>query len=208
MTYVAIIGLYIPSFIDIIYMHIKEKKLHLEFYEKLKNKGYEKTDDYNLVSYIANGVIDHGKYATRIVLSLFPFFNLYPFFQIITKKLSQEYKTILDSLDKEEVLNLLEEKKYIFNQNTISKVKENIKSKMDEMIKIDESINDNKHIKIRENDSLNQLKQKKELLDEMIYLQNLKEKEQIFLYQESEEEKDLTEKGKQLRLIKQSNKNK
>ena len=105
------------------------------------------------------------------------------------------------------MLDFLEEKKYIFNQNTIFKVKENIISKMDEINKIDESsINNNKHIEISENDSLNQLKQKKKLLDEMIYLQNLKEMEQDFSYKEFEEDKDLVGKRKQLRLIKQFNK--
>ena len=208
MIYLPIIGLlYIPSFINVIYMGKKEIKLHLEFDKKLKDKGYEKTDDYNLVSLIADEVVDRREYATRILLSLFPVSNLYPFIQIITKKLDCEYKTILDSLDNQEVLESLEEKKYIFNQNTIFRVKENIISKMDEMIKIDgSSIDDNKHIEISENDSLKQLKQKKKLLNEMIYLQKLKKMEQNFLHQESETDKDLTGKGKQLGLIKKNNK--
>ncbi len=208
MIYVPIIGLlYIPSLINVIYMGRKEIKLHLEFDKKLKDKGYEKTDDHNLFSLIADEVVDRGKYATRILLSLFPVSNLYPFIQIITKKLDCEYKTILDSLDNQEVLEFLEEKKYIFNQNTIFRVKENIISKMDEMIKVDgSSIDDNKHIVISENDSLNQLKQKKKLLNEMIYLQKLKEMEENFLHQEPEADKDLTGKRKHLRIIKQFNK--
>lgn len=200
MIYVTIIGLYIPTFINYIYMHAKEKKLHLEFYKKLKNKGYVKTDDHNLFFLIADEVVERGEYAARMLLSMFPFFNLYPFVQIITKKLDWEYNTILNSLDNQEVLDFLEEKKYIFNQNTILRVKENIVSKMDEMIKIDGSnINNNKHIEISETDSLNQLKQKKKLLEELIYLQNLKEMEQDFSHQACEEDKDLVGKIKQLR---------
>lgn len=207
MIYVTIVGLYIPSFINYIYMYTKEKKLHLKFYQKLKDKGYEKTYDSNLVSLISDEIVDRGEYAARIILSIFPFSNLIPFVQIITKKLAQEYKTILNSLDNQEVLNFLEEKKYIFNQNTIFKVKENIISKMDEINKIDESsINNNKHIEISETDSIDQLKQKKKLLDEMIYLQNLKEMEQVFSHQVYEEDKNLAGKRKQLKLIKDNNK--
>ncbi len=199
MTYLTILGLYIPSFIDCIYMYIKEKKLHSEFDKKLKSKGYKKVDEnHNLTSLIANEVVNRDKYATRLLLSMFPVFNLYPFVQIITKKLDREYKTILNSLDNQEVLNILEKMKYIFNENTIFKVKENITSKMDEIIKDDETNINNKHIEISENDSLIQLKQKKKLLDEMIYLQEM---EQAFLHQQPEE-KDLNGKEKQLRLIK------
>ncbi len=169
MIYVMIVAMYIPTFINYEYMNIKENMLHLEFDKKLKNKGYEKTDDHDLVSLIADKVVNRGEYAARILLSLFPICNLIPFMQIMTKKLDREYKTILNSLDNQEILELLEEQKYIFNQNTIFEVEENITSKMDEM--------NSQHIEISKNDSLNQLKQKKELLDEMIYLQSLKEKE-------------------------------
>ena len=89
---------------------------------------------------------------------------------------------------------------------TIGRVKENIISTMDEINKIDESnINNNKHIEISENDSLNQLEQKKKLLDEMIYLQNLKKMEQDFSHQAYGEDKNLAGKRKQLKLIKNNN---
>ena len=103
MTYVIVLGLYIPSIFNFIYMHKKEKKLHLEFDKKLKDKGYEKTnDDSSLISLIADEVIERGEYAARLLLSIFPVANLYPFIQIITKKLDKEYNTILNSLDNRE----------------------------------------------------------------------------------------------------------
>jgi len=178
MTYVIVLGLYIPSIFNIIYMHKKEKKLHLEFDKKLKDKGYEKTnDDSSLISLIVDEVIERGEYAARLLLSIFPVANLYPFIQIITKKLDKEYNTILNSLDNRELLDSLEERRYIYNQNTILKGKENIISKIDEMSKADEANkNTNKHIEISENDSLEQLKQKEVLLNEMIYLKSLEEK--------------------------------
>ena len=74
---------------------------------------------------------------------------------------------------------------------------------MDEINKISEyNINTNKQIKISQSDSLEQLKEKKALLDEMIYLQNLEEMEQILSHQEYEENKSQDEKPKQLKLTK------
>jgi len=209
MTYVIVLGLYIPSIFNIIYMHKKEKKLHLEFDKKLKDKGYEKTnDDSSLISLIADEVIERGEYAARLLLSIFPVANLYPFIQIITKKLDKEYNTILNSLDNRELLDSLEESRYIYNQNTILKGKENIISKIDEMSKADEANkNTNKHIEISENDSLEQLKQKEVLLNEMIYLKSLEEMTQVVSYQKCEENLEQNEKGKTLRLIRKFNQN-
>ena len=170
-----IIGLYIPSFVNVIYMHTKKKKLHLEFDKKLKDKGYEKTDaNSNLVSLISDAVVDREEYAARVILSIFPITNLYAFVEIITKKLDKEYKAILGSLDNKEVLDALEEDRYIYNQNTILKGKENIVNKMGEMSKTDEPNNTaSECIEISTKDSLEQMKQKKALLDEMIYIRNL-----------------------------------
>lgn len=209
MTYVIVLGLYIPSIFNIIYMHKKEKKLHLEFDKKLKDKGYEKTnDDSSLISLIVDEVIERGEYAARLLLSIFPVANLYPFIQIITKKLDKEYNTILNSLDNRELLDSLEERRYIYNQNTILKGKENIISKIDEMSKADEANkNTNKHIEISENDSLEQLKQKEVLLNEMIYLKSLEEMTQVVSYQKCEENLEQNEKGKPLRLIRKFNQN-
>lgn len=209
MTYVIVLGLYIPSIFNFIYMHKKEKKLHLEFDKKLKDKGYEKTnDDSSLISLIADEVIERGEYAARLLLSIFPVANLYPFIQIITKKLDKEYNTILNSLDNRELLDSLEESRYIYNQNTILKGKENIISKIDEMSKADEANkNTNKHIEISENDSLEQLKQKEVLLNEMIYLKSLEEMPQVVSYQKCEENLEQNEKGKPLRLIRKFNQN-
>ncbi len=209
MTYVIVLGLYIPSIFNFIYMHKKEKKLHLEFDKKLKDKGYEKTnDDSSLISLIADEVIERGEYAARLLLSIFPVANLYPFIQIITKKLDKEYNTILNSLDNRELLDSLEESRYIYNQNTILKGKENIISKIDEMSKADEANkNTNKHIEISENDSLEQLKQKEVLLNEMIYLKSLEEMTQVVSYQKCEENLEQNEKGKPLRLIRKFNQN-
>ncbi len=209
MTYVIVLGLYIPSIFNIIYMHKKEKKLHLEFDKKLKDKGYEKTnDDSSLISLIVDEVIERGEYAARLLLSIFPVANLYPFIQIITKKLDKEYNTILNSLDNRELLDSLEERRYIYNQNTILKGKENIISKIDEMSKADEANkNTNKHIEISENDSLEQLKQKEVLLNEMIYLKSLEEMTQVVSYQKCEENLEQNEKGKTLRLIRKFNQN-
>ena len=210
MTYVIVLGLYIPSIFNFIYMHKKEKKLHLEFDKKLKDKGYEKTnDDSSLISLIADEVIERGEYAARLLLSIFPVANLYPFIQIITKKLDKEYNTILNSLDNRELLDSLEESRYIYNQNTILKGKENIISKIDEMSKADEANkNTNKHIEISENDSLEQLKQKEVLLNEMIYLKSLEEMTQVVSYQKCEENLEQNEKGKPLRLIRKFKKKK
>ena len=209
MTYVIVLGLYIPSIFNFIYMHKKEKKLHLEFDKKLKDKGYEKTnDDSSLISLIVDEVIERGEYAARLLLSIFPVANLYPFIQIITKKLDKEYNTILNSLDNRELLDSLEERRYIYNQNTILKGKENIISKIDEMSKADEANkNTNKHIEISENDSLEQLKQKEVLLNEMIYLKSLEEMTQVVSYQKCEENLEQNEKGKPLRLIRKFNQN-
>lgn len=209
MTYVIVLGLYIPSIFNFIYMHKKEKKLHLEFDKKLKDKGYEKTnDDSSLISLIVDEVIERGEYAARLLLSIFPVANLYPFIQIITKKLDKEYNTILNSLDNRELLDSLEESRYIYNQNTILKGKENIISKIDEMSKADEANkNTNKHIEISENDSLEQLKQKEVLLNEMIYLKSLEEMTQVVSYQKCEENLEQNEKGKTLRLIRKFNQN-
>ena len=177
--------------------------------EILKDKGYEKTnDDSSLISLIADEVIERGEYAARLLLSIFPVANLYPFIQIITKKLDKEYNTILNSLDNRELLDSLEESRYIYNQNTILKGKENIISKIDEMSKADEANkNTNKHIEISENDSLEQLKQKEVLLNEMIYLKSLEEMTQVVSYQKCEENLEQNEKGKPLRLIRKFNQN-
>ena len=204
MIVIIIMGLYIPTVVNYIYMYTKRKKLHLEFDQKIKNKGYEKTDvNEDLVFLISDEVVDNDDFAARVILSMFPVLNLYPFIQIITKKLDKEYKTILDNLDNQKVLACLEKNKYIYNQNTILKIKENIVNKMDEINKISEyNINTNKQIKISQSDSLEQLKEKKALLDEMIYLQNLDEMEQILSHQEYEENKSQDEKPKQLKLTK------
>lgn len=191
MINLIVVGLYIPSFFNMVYIFKKEKKLHLEFDKKLKDKGYEKTnDDSNLISLIANKVVDREEYAVRLMLCMFPVVNLYPFIQIITKEVDKENNTILNSLDNKEVLDSLEESRHIYNQNTILRGKANIVSKIDEMSKVDEiNKTTNKHIVISENDSLEQLKQKEALLDEMIYLKSLEEKAQVALPQEYTEDK-------------------
>ncbi len=205
-TMIFIGGYAFISFFNIIYMHKKEKKLHFNFDKKLKDKGYEKiNNNSSLLSLIADEVVKPDEYATRIILSLFPVTNLYPFIQIITKKLNEEDNTILNSLDNRELLNTLEEGRYIYNQNTILRGKESIASKIDEMSKANEpNKKTNKHVEISKNDSLEQLKQKKALLDEMIYLRNLEKMAQAVPY---EEDKERTEKGKQLELIRTFNKN-
>lgn len=169
----------------------------------MKSKGYKETDiDSQLFSLIADRVVNREKYASRILLSIFPISNLYPFFEIITKKLNREYNAILNSLDDEELLNSLEEDGYIYNQNTILKERKDITSKIEEMCKIeqsDENIND-KYIKISENDSLEMIKRKKALLDRMIYLGNIEEMDQISLNQEYEDNEQ-NQGVKQLGLI-------
>ena len=65
---------------------------------------------------------------------MFPFLNLYPIIQIVTKKISKEYKNILNSLDKQELLNFLEEWKFIYNHNPIIEVSKNKISKNEKMI--------------------------------------------------------------------------
>ena len=113
MIVIIIMGLYIPTVVNYIYMYTKRKKLHLEFDQKIKNKGYEKTDvNEDLVFLISDEVVDNDDFAARVILSMFPVLNLYPFIQIITKKLDKEYKTILDNLDNQKVLACLEKNKY------------------------------------------------------------------------------------------------
>lgn len=180
-------------------MYKKEKKLHFEFDKKLNDKGYQKTNNnVNLVSLISSSVVESEEYAARILLSMFPVANLYTFIKIITKKLDNEYNAILDSLDNEEVLDTLEENRHIYNQKSILMRKDNLVNKIAKRNKTDEhNKNTSESIKIGENDSLEQLKQKKELLDEMIYIRSLEEMSQVSSIQEYEENLEQPEKEKQ-----------
>lgn len=187
MMYLTVFVLSIPSFLNLMYIFKKEEKLKLELDKKIKDKGYEKTNDNSdLFSLIADKVGNSSEYSARLILSMFPVANLYTFILIIIKKLEKEYDAILNSLDNRELLDSLEEDKYIYNQNTILKKKEDIVNGISEINKANESNNqnNNSYFEISENDSLEQLKQKKALLNEMIYLKNLEEMAQDVFPQE------------------------
>ena len=85
--------------------------------------------------------------------------------------------------------------------------KDNLVNKIAKKNKTDEhNKNTSESIKIGENDSLEQLKQKKELLDEMIYIRSLEEMSQVLSIQEYEENLEQPEKEKQLSLVRKLNK--
>lgn len=187
------------SFFDIVYMQVKERKLKLEFSKKLKEKGYKKVDDdFDLFSQIYFAVVDRNEYAGRVLTSIFPITNLYTFSKIIRKQLDKEYNTALDSVDNEEVLNILEENKHIYGENTISERISHIENKVS---KINEN-NNNQVVVVDKNDSLETLTEKRELLNEMIYLRNLQELEKNNASQETEEEQETAESVKPLKLVK------
>lgn len=191
------------SLFNILFMYKKEKKLRFEFDKKLNDIGYKKSDDnVDLIPLLASSVVDRGEYAARILLSMFPFTNLYPFIKIINKTLDKEYNAILGSLDDKDVLDTLEDNRYIYSQESILIRKDNLINKITEMNETDEpNTDDNESLKFSENDSLEQLKQKREMLDEMIYIRKIAEMDQASSYQDSAENSEEVKKEKQLSLI-------
>lgn len=99
---------------------------------------------------------------------------------------------MINSLDKEEILDYLEGEKYIYNQNTVAKREKNLVEKIDEISK-----DTNGLVEFSKKDSLEMLRQKRVLLNEMIYLKNLEEM--------SKEDSSQKEVGKQLKIVKKTN---
>lgn len=169
------------SYFDIGYMHIKRKKLKSEFEKKFNTKGYKVAKDVDLISLIKQDVVSDSESSARILLSMLPVFNLYPFIIITSKKLDKEYNTILSKLDNQEYFDYLEKNKYIYNKDTISKTKEILGKKIKENHKTN-----NEFMGFEMSDSLEKMKDKRKLLDEMIYVKEIEEMEKNGSYQESE----------------------
>ncbi len=185
-------GYGLVSLIDMFYIFQKEKKLTKEFDYKLQEKDYKKVDtDVNIAFVVAGAIVDRSKYATRILCSLAPFTNLYPLYHIVSKKIAKEHEQILNSLDNTLVLEHLEHYHYIYNEETIEKRKKQLESVSSENNKTEEFVKQN------QNDTLEELSKKREMLDEMIYLKNLEtvreddtNKESTLSYQKVKQRKE------------------
>lgn len=176
---------------NIIYIILKEEKAFKKFKKKLNDKGYKKIKSRSAFNTLDEKLIFEKNYI-RMILSAFPILNFYPFIEIISKKIDREYVTMINSLDKEEILDYLEGEKYIYNQNTVAKREKNLVEKIDEISK-----DTNGLVEFSKKDSLEMLRQKRVLLNEMIYLKNLEEM--------SKEDSSQKEVGKQLKIVKKTN---